>query len=499
MHSPHPHDLPQNQPVARRRTSQPSGARPPVGAPGAAPARLLSQQSGAGNAAAVEMLRRAGHGRAGGAEEHQHAQDCGHRTSEQPVVQRYASGGAFTGLVSAPSEGQEGAWDKVDHFTTQGSEGVLRPGESPGKLIKHQIDHMDVQAHHPGDVSLLISDDGTLAVHDTDREPKEFYASPEVFQQSVAELEERQSAYTLIQAGGGIRTPNGELKRIKPVVSGDEQQASASGFADLIKVQCIDVARKVIGKHAMEIVLQDGSLPMPWSESNGAEIAGRAADSVREKTGVESGASVAERYGSGLREHPDHADEAARELGINNHARPEVGEAFATLSIGSDAKIDYATAAEGETSTDRSAVDVWNYHFAGVVARSTDRQDWVTLENYTRNQQAQKALHDLESKLLSEYAEKTRGWFSNPEGKKPKGMFESDRITTMIQELAKVTRTKAQQEYQALGMDEKAWKTKWFFRMYGSGEGQRFHEQQYNSGQGDFVNPLTIRTRATPS
>ncbi|WP_143663839.1 DUF4157 domain-containing protein [Streptomyces sp. rh34] len=499
MHTPRPYDLPQNQPVARRRTPQSSSARSPVGALGATPAGLLSQQPGAGNAAAVEMLRRAGHGRAGGAEEHQHAQDCGHRTPELPAVQRYASGGAPTGVVSAPSEEQERTWDKVDHFVTQGSEGVLRPGESPGKLIKHQVDHMDVQAHHPGDVSLLISDDGTLAVHDTDREPKEFYASPDVFKQSVAELKERHSAYTLISAGGGIRTQHGELIRIKPVVSGDEKKASASGFADLIKVQCIDVARKVIGKHAMEIVLQGDSPPMSWSESNGAAIAGRAANSVREKTGDDSDTSVAEQYGSGLRKHPDHADDAARELGINNHARPEVGEAFATLSIGSDAKIDYATAAEGETSTDRSAVDVWNYHFAGVVARSTDRQDWVTLENYTRNQQAQKALHDLESKLLSEYTQKTKGWFSNREGKTPKGMFESDRITTMIQELANVTRTKAQQEYQALGMDEKAWKTKWFFRMYGSGEGQRFHEQQYKSGQGDFVNPLTIRTRAASS
>jgi hypothetical protein len=45
-------------------------------------------------------------------------------------------------------------------------------------------------------------------------------------------------------------------------------------------------------------------------------------------------------------------------------------------------------------------------------------------------------------------------------------------------------------------MDEMAWQCKWFFRMYGSQAGQRFHEKQYNSGQGDFVDPLTMRLRA---
>nr|WP_229864849.1 DUF4157 domain-containing protein [Streptomyces spinoverrucosus] len=415
-----------------------------------------------------------------------------------PAVQRYAPGG-LTGVVGERRD-VEGGEQGVDHFVTQAPDAVLRPGKSPNNLIGHEIDHMDVRRHHPGDVSLLISDDGTLAVHDTEREPKEFYASSEVFTQSVADLAARNSAYTLVRSGGAIRTAGGQLERITPVLSGEEERARAAGFADLIKVQCIDVARKVIGSHAMEIVLQGSSATetVPWSERQGAEIAERVAKSVRETTGSGSdgsGTSVAQQYGTALREHPDEADRAARELGVNNHVQPEVGEAFATLSIGSDAKIDYATAAAGETSTDRGAVDVWNYHFAGVVARSRDGNDWVTLENYTRDQQAQKALHELEGKLLAEYRKTTTGWIFNREGKTPKGTFESDRIVTMIQELANVTRAKAQAEYMALGMAKEAWKSKWFFRMYGSGAGQRFHEKQYNAGQGDFVNPLTVRTR----
>ncbi|WP_247196678.1 DUF4157 domain-containing protein [Streptomyces sp. GESEQ-35] len=423
---------------------------------------------------------------------------AGGATAALPAVQRYASGG-FNGLVGEGTD-VEGREKAVDHFVTQGPDAVLRPGKSPNKLIGAEVDHLDVRAHHPGDVSLLISNDGTLAVHDTEREPKEFYASSAVFNRSVADLEARGSAYTLVQSGGAIRTAGGELQRVTPVVSGQEEQARAAGFADLVKVQCIDVARKVIGSYAMEISLQGASAneTAPWSESQGAEIAGRIAESVRQLTGggaPGSDTSVAEQYGTALREHPSEADTAAQQLGVNNYAQPEVGEAFATLSIGSDKKIDYATAAEGATSTDRTGEDVWNYHFAGVVARSGDANDWVTLENYTRDQQAQKALHQLEGKLLDAYKKKTSGIF-NREGKTPKGMFESDRIVEMIQELAKVTRAKAQTEYMALGMAKEAWQSKWFFRMYGSGAGQRFHEKQYNAGQGDFVNPLTVRTKA---
>ncbi|MFI9762955.1 DUF4157 domain-containing protein [Streptomyces sp. NPDC051963] len=424
---------------------------------------------------------------------------AGGATAALPAVQRYASGG-FSGVEGENTD--LGSRKKVDHFVTQGPDAVLRPGKSPNQLIGAEVDHMDIRVHHPGDVSLLISNDGTLAVHNTEREPKEFYASPAVFNQSVAELQARGSAYTLVQSGGTVQTENGDLQRVTPEVDGQEEQARAAGFADLIKVQCIDVARKVIGSYAMEISLRGTSADetAPWSESKGAEIAGRIAELVREMTGgtaPESDTSAAEQYGTALREHPVEADAAAQQLGVNNYALPEVGEAFATLSIGSDKKIDYATAAEGATSTDRTHEDVWNYHFAGVVARSADGNDWVTLENYTRDQQAQKALHQLEGKLLDAYKKKTSGFF-NSEGKTPKGMFESDRIVEMIQELAKVTRAKAQAEYVALGMAKEAWQSKWFFRMYGSGAGQRFHEKQYNAGQGDFVNPLTVRTKAAP-
>ncbi|MCA9661775.1 MAG: DUF4157 domain-containing protein, partial [Myxococcales bacterium] len=58
------------------------------------------------------------------------------------------------------------------------------------------------------------------------------------------------------------------------------------------------------------------------------------------------------------------APELAESAGVNEEARPEIGDAY---------KISYLEFAE----------DKWNYHWAGVVARDGD--DSVTLENYTRD------------------------------------------------------------------------------------------------------------------
>jgi len=500
---------------APARAAAPAAARQRPGTPSAQ--ALAALQGAAGNAAVVQMLRQSGYSWA--QEQHQHGAGCGHQR-QGPVAgtdngsglsisdpsdrfERAAEANASRVMARSAPDVQRAAFDapleqrgpaaipavqrftkgaptgllggvgNSDHFVTQSPDALLRPGKSPNELIDHEVDHMDAQSQHPGDVSLLISDDGTLAVHDTDREPKEFYASSEVFARSNAALEQAESEYTLVRAGGGIKTERGELSRITPTVRQETQEAKASRFADLLEHQCIEVARKVVGEYAMEVVLE-GAPAKPWGRSVGDQLASRVAATVKagQATGSsgadtvagnepdQPGAAVAKEYGTALREHPVEADNAAEAMGINNHAQPAVGEAFATLSIGDRQRIDYATAEPGETSTDRTAVDVWNYHFAGVVARSRDEADWVTLENYTRNQQAEKALHELAGKLLDQYREKTTGWFSNREGKTPTGVWESDRAIEMIKKLGNTSRAKAKSEYEALGTDKTAWQQK---------------------------------------
>ncbi|NMO37227.1 DUF4157 domain-containing protein [Streptomyces sp. GMY01] len=435
-----------------------------------------------------------------------HTAHAGHDSHCAPTLQRVRSGRP-TGLTTVGGDDA--------YFTTQSPEGVLRDGPSPNNLIGHHVDHVDAQNHHPGDVSLRISDDGSLAVHDTDREPKEFYATNAVFQQAVTQLGQTGSHYTLVQGGAQIKTEAGTLTKVTPVTADPATRRMAGGFADLVRVQCIDVAREVVGSRQMNVVTDGGGArgTAPWGANVGVRLAHHLAGTVRSGAATDGAAAataagdeqehhaepgVARDYGTTLRERPDDADATARDMGVNQHARPEIGEGFATLSVGSDDKLDYATAPAGHDRTDRGDVDVWNYHFAGVVARSLDGADWVTLENYTRNQNAQRALSQLERQLLGAYREKTKSIFNSFRGKEPQGALESDRVIEMIQKLADTTRARAMQEYQALGIDQLAWQGKWFFRLYGSQPGETFHDKQYASGTGDFVNPLTVRVRRQP-
>ncbi|MGW2048824.1 eCIS core domain-containing protein [Streptomyces sp. NPDC001858] len=448
-----------------------------------------------------------------------HATAPGVQRAPSPGAKLGTTPGAAPGATPTVQRARTGGIDGVGaldatYFTTQSPEGVLAKGTSPNGLINAHVDHMGVETHHPAGVALRYSDDGTLAVHDTDREPKEFYATTAVFQQAVNQLAQAGSQYTLVQGAEQIKTPIGNLTKVTPVTANTATQQMAGGFADLIKVQCIDVARKVVGSYQMQLVMAGNGADAraPWGQNVGVPLADHltksvgfggttsgttaaAAAATADGQGGRSERDVARDYGSTLRDHPAQADAVALKMGINRHAMPEVGEGFATLSIGHGDKIDFATAAPGQDSTDRSHVDVWNYHFAGVVARSLTGADWVTLENYTRNQNAQNALKDLESKLLDTYREKTKSFFNSYTPQEPKSTMESERIIEMLQKIAHTTRAKAMAEYMALGIDQTAWKGKWFFRLYGSQPGETFHDKQYAGGSGDFVNPLTVRVR----
>ncbi|NEA51369.1 DUF4157 domain-containing protein, partial [Streptomyces sp. SID10815] len=188
-----------------------------------------------------------------------------------PSVQRVRSGRP-TGLTTAGGDDA--------YFTTQSPEGVLRDGRSPGGLIGHRVDHVDAQDHHPGDVSLRISDDGTLAVHDTEREPKEFYATNAVFQHAVQQLAQSGSHYTLVQGGAQIKTEAGTLTKVTPVTADPATRRMAGGFADLVRVQCIDVAREVVGSRRMDVVTAGGGTAA-WGANAGPGLAHHLAGSVR--------------------------------------------------------------------------------------------------------------------------------------------------------------------------------------------------------------------------
>ncbi|MEU7579451.1 DUF4157 domain-containing protein [Streptomyces sp. NPDC041068] len=411
-------------------------------------------------------------------------------------IQRYASG-RVKSLVSEQGEGP--------YFESQSPQGVLVP--DPDRVSKHSVDHLGARTHDPfqqdveeetgqqlpaGELGLplRVAGDGTLAVHDTEREPKEFYAEPGVLAASNQALTDAGSNYTLEARGARISVQNPsdprqgvELVRVQPRTR-ENPKNSESGFANLMKSECIDVARELMGGGRQTDVVLTGGV-RPWGNSTADSVAGELADRVDapEET-------VPQRYGGALREHPDEMDAASADLGVNKAAAPEVGEGYTTVSLGQGDKLDFA---ESATPTERPQ-DIWGFHFAGVAALSADGQDRVTLENYTRTANSGDALQELLPKLVEEFKKKTAIPLLRPGGKTPPTGFDMDRLNKLLRELSG-SAAKAGEEFKRLSDAKNEWNSKWFFRMYGSGAGQTFHEQQYDNGRGDFVNPLTLRVR----
>ncbi|WP_306335336.1 DUF4157 domain-containing protein [Streptomyces sp. KL118A] len=416
-------------------------------------------------------------------------------------IQRYASG-TVKSLVSEQ--------DDRPFFESQSPQGVLVP--DPERLSKHSVDHVGARTHDPFrqdeseergvqldaplGLPLRVAGDGTLAVHDTEREPKEFYATGDVLAASNTELENVNSTYRLEARGPQITVqnpanPNGSvvLKRIQPVTADNPRNAPESGFADLMKQECIDVARELMGGGKQTEVVLDGQDAMDWQDSTVDSVANRLADGVGAPD-----AATPRRYGGALRDHGDEMDTAADGLGVNKAAAPVVGEAFTTISLGQSDKLDYAESATPEARPQ----DIWGFHFAGVAAMSADGRDRVTLENYTRTANSGDALKELLPKLVEEFKKKTAIPLLRPGGKTPPtSAFEMDRLNKLLRELSG-SAAKAGEEFKRLSDAKNEWNSKWFFRMYGSGAGQTFHEQQYDNGRGDFVNPLTLRVRKKP-
>ncbi|MGW5868048.1 hypothetical protein ACWFRJ_38550 [Streptomyces sp. NPDC055239] len=467
--------------AVRGPVRRPAGAAPPGG--------LIGLHRDAGNAAVVQMLREAGHPYAGGASRH----------GGQIHVQRYASG-QVKSLASEQGVGP--------YFESQAPQGTLAP--DPEQVSKHSVDHLGARTHDPfqQDVAeetgvepspplglpLRVAGDGSLAVHDTAREPKEFYATAGVIEASNASLEGVGSNYTLVARGPqiSVENPSGDgsvvLKRVQPQTRENPQNAE-SGFANLLKSECIDVARELMGGGRQTDVVLTGRDNMPWEDRTVDSVA----DGLADRAGAPQGAPTPERYGGALREHPEEMDAAAADLGVNKAAAPAVGEGYTTVSLGQSAKLDF-----GESATPAAKLqDIWGFHFAGVAALSANGEDRVTLENYTRTANSGDALQELLPKLVEEFKTKTAIPLLRPKGKPAPGGSEMDQVNKLLKEIAGSAQ-RGTEEFRRLSEAKNEWNSKWFFRMYGSGAGQSFHEQQYDSGRGDFVNALTLRVRKRP-
>jgi hypothetical protein len=426
---------------------------------------LLRLQGAIGNAAVTQLMQRA------------------------VPVQRFGGQQVTSGTGPGPN------------FVSQTPHTWLRtrpPAETPaGQLpwaLSHDAPSLTPSAEQP--VPVRVSAKADLAVHDAPNlEPKEFYSSSSVFEESVAALRATGSFYRLKQRSETIKVadPNGRRRTLNRVVAAPAP-SSARRFGQRTEDECIEVAGLLMGiprrRRRGEIIGDDGRR---YSEQRALELGHRMTPAGPGRPASGDGTfderAAVEAYGAA---HRAGTLVGAQELGLNQYANPGVGQSFAITSLGSDGP-DFA-APGGARSPDDPP---WNFHFGGVVARSGN--DRVTMENYTRS--AVSAVAELHAVLMQRYRQRT-----NPLVQQWQRLRHPDRYTApfapvgpameavrkLIDKEAAQVGGDGEKEYLRL-VDDAIKHERWYFRMYGGGPGQSFHEQVYGGGAANSViNPVTV-------
>lgn len=418
-----------------------------------------------------------------------------------PVVQGYFKSDRLeAGVGSAPLR---------SHAPVASPTGSVNPSEPALDYAKQTTD--------PTGAPFLVSDDESLAIHDTVNEAKEFFALEAVVENSNAALAGVQSPLRLATGGGSVTVGEQTLPRVRPVADG--KGGGEALWTDI----CISLANMIMGNAGSqqeEIALRDAETGRDRGGvvnvgGQGASEIGRLANHLAPPAGAVAIAEndedvdrpeedTAERAWTAMRD-PSHDNEFAGRrygrklgagtleeqsaaIGINAHVHPDVGEGFATFTVSPGPKnpFDFSDP-EHRNGIDRP--DVWGYHHAAVVARSLEGRDWITLENYRRRDVAHEAVHTLLSDKHEDIREKTLEFKALANEGDPRAAAEEVKEKT-----AEYIETAYSNEFFAAYeplMNQAA--SLWFFRMYGSQKGQTFHDIQKASG--GFLNPLTVRVR----
>lgn len=326
--------------------------------------------------------------------------------------------------------------------------------------------------------NLKVSDDGMMAVPDLEQ-PKEFFADPSVIAeanrrltkvQSMVELYTTSTTQTVRVPGTwiGLRELPQVLPRLVNTVVPPGQE-----YAVEFEEECFRLANMIMGNTA------------------GAQGADTRAGRFGQGTGQNK---VAMNY------------DALVQSGTQLHgqaAQPKVGQAFATFSSG------------------QMGTDHWNFHFAGVVARSGP--DAVALENYTRKGEIANAalafavgLRGVRDDLLNAISDNIHS-SSLPPRLQASSLLEvlailpalstgeRNEVANLILGAAKSVNTQARTADKFLQLP--AGNTLWYFKMYGSPNtavggwtGTTPQDQTYHAAQAgtpDFAAPETTSVRKT--
>ena len=377
------------------------------------------------------------------------------------------------------------ATSKKTLLRSQSANTQILPGgkSSPAKLTE------EPQQTPARKASFRVADDLSMAVQDTTNEPKEFFAEDKVLKNSNDTLTQTGSPVRLTKAGGQIIFDDTVLPKLRPERA---QNPDNKEFASLWSSICIEIANHVMGNrgnYTEDIVLDSG-------KSKGSatiKVDGQGSPGINRlaKYMTNQGSKSTNLYSALSAIKPDVLNDRpgktyelaaaaglrrkAKRLGVNEFARPEVGEGFATFSVYSrekdNAPADYTTGVR----LPRKAEGVWGYHHAAVVARSLDGDDWMTLENYRRNYQVS---DKIDQHILKKFAGAAVAKRKELQGTgKTKAQIEQALLNFLFNR-----RDVRDEQAALLKQSDALLPTMWFFRMYGSEPGQSFHEEQAKSG-----------------
>jgi len=365
-------------------------------------------------------------------------------------------------------------------------------------------------------INYSINDDQTkaIAIERTTDEPKVFYATPNVVTESNNQLDAVGAEAYLANAGGSLEAPKdpavpaGEkisLNMVKPgkkVEDGSDEVLEKFGTVS----ECNSFIKYIIGTTTQQVAVFSGNSEAIAEREHEPTL--EISEFARDSDGT--GADLAEHlktenitsgsHGQSLpADYKNMVNKDARDaaLGINKGANADVGEGYViaqgaempgSVDIGDwlsalDKKIGGLALSADE---EKMFKQKWGYHYAGIVAKVGD--DSISLENYNRGTVESWALDNLYQNKINSTIE-FRNYLASLNGEtipsipKLRNQWFLD-LSAKLQALGEEATALQKTTIEAIndvrnsikGLEIGAARL-WHFKMYGSGQGQSFHEQ----------------------
>ena len=356
----------------------------------------------------------------------------------------------------------------------------------------------------PDKPPLRVSHDNSLAMNAQEGEVKEFYATPAVIAESNELLEQANSPVRLEALSHKLTVPKHgsvppqQLSMVQPVIDGKRPPDRLS-FVQLAMDVCRDAAKQIIGGDIGSVRLGSGPseqrLAVDTTHSkvvqgthelaqalSGGDVSVLDAAQVMKDapSGHNPNFTTVEGRAYGEAVNRGDVTSRAQTLGINQFARAGIGEGYVTQTVGisgAEPLKDY--------SGDRTQEFTWGYHYAAVVADSSDHREQILMENYARVSDVREGKTRLLNKLREQFADELAGLVSAGNENQQIGEI----LHWLVFKLQAVGR-EADDAYMAMFRELGPLKSMWYFRMVGSHKGQSFHELMQRSGY--FANPMTL-------